>query len=588
LFMKTDQRRWFAPSEVTAAWLRQDRRCVHCHRILPRDLIEGDHIIPWINGGPTTMDNLHALCVACNRRKGNRESPPYIPPETRDIRPGSGKLRDWQSRALKAFADTTGPFLVEACPGAGKTRFALEAAYALFASGEVNRLLIAAPTIRVVQQWVHAANGIGGAPQLPLTPATWRPTVPIYENLCGAAFTWASLTSNTTQMEALAAEPGYKTLVVLDEVHHAGVGHTFGLAAQQAFNAAAHRVLSLTGTAFRSTDPIVFVHHEGRVALPDFSYTYGDALRDGSCRPVRFVQISGTTTFQTPDQRVHEVSFDDDLTERGESYRLRTALDASGNLLPFMIRQANTDLVRLRGSSDADAGGLIVCMDCDHADAVADILTRMTGTRPVVAYSRLNDANDLGGAAAIDAFTQSSDPWLVSVAMVSEGVDIRRLRSLVYATNVLAELSFRQIVGRVVRSDPANGGRDFGVVYLPADPRLMDMASNITGSSQVKLPDPIVITDRKEQEIVRVFEDGDVSRGEFRPIGSEGRRGMVTDVTGRQVPAHLVELAERYIKATGSDLPAFEMALLASTDDRLLKRLTAMGPTVRNSDDEPG
>jgi superfamily II DNA or RNA helicase len=205
-----------------------------------------------------------------------------------------------------------------------------------------------------------------------------------------------------------------------------------------------------------------------------------------------------------------------------------------------------------------------------------------------VAYSRLTDANDLGGAAAIDAFTQSSDPWLVSVAMVSEGVDIRRLRSLVYATNVLAELSFRQIVGRVVRSDPANGGTDFGVVYLPADPRLTELASNITGSSQVKLPDPIVITDRKEQEIVRVFEDGEVSRGEFRPIGSEGRRGMVTDVTGRQVPAYLVELAERYIKATGSDLPAFEVALLASTDDRLLKRLSAMGPTVGNSDDEQG
>jgi superfamily II DNA or RNA helicase len=384
-------------------------------------------------------------------------------------------------------------------------------------------------------------------------------------------------------MEALAAEPGYKTLVVLDEVHHAGVGHTFGLVAQQAFNLAAHRVLSLTGTAFRSTDPIVFVRHEGRVALPDFSYTYGEALRDGACRPVRFVEIGGTTTFQAPDRQVHEVSFDDDLTERGESYRLRTALDASGKLLEFMIRQANTDLLRLRGSSDADAGGLIVCMDCDHADAVADILTRMTGTRPVVAYSRLNDANDLGGAAAIDAFARSADPWLVSVAMVSEGVDIRRLRSLVYATNVLAELSFRQIVGRVVRSDPDNGARDFGVVYLPADPRLKELASNITGSSQVKLLDPIVITDRREQEIVRVFEEGDASRGEFHPIGSEGSLGMVTDVTGRQVPAHLVELAERYVKATGSELPAFEVALLASTDDRLLKRLTAMEPNVGNS-----
>jgi hypothetical protein len=61
---------------------------------------------------------------------------------------------------------------------------------------------------------------------------------------------------------------------------------------------------------------------------------------------------------------------------------------------------------------------------------------------------------------------------------------------------------------------------------------------------------------------------------------------MVTDVTGRQVPSHLVELAERYIKATGSELPAFEVALLASTDDSLLRRLSAMEPTSGNSEDE--
>ena len=133
--------------------------------------------------------------------------------------------------------------------------------------------------------------------------------------------------SNPTQIEALAAEPGYRTLVILDEVHHAGVDHSFGLAAQQAFNAAARRVLSLTGTAFRKDDPIVFVRDvEGRV-VPDFVYSYGDALTDGACRPVRFVQIGGSTTFQTPDWQIHEVTFDDDLTERGESYRLRTALD---------------------------------------------------------------------------------------------------------------------------------------------------------------------------------------------------------------------------------------------------------------------
>jgi hypothetical protein len=48
---------------------------------------------------------------------------------------------------------------------------------------------------------------------------------------------------------------------------------------------------------------------------------------------------------------------------------------------------------------------------------------------------------------------------------------------------------------------------------------------------------------------------------------------MVTDVTGRQAPAHLVELAQRYIEATGSQVPAFELALLAWTDETLRQKL---------------
>jgi len=42
--------------------------------------------------------------------------------------------------------------------------------------------------------------------------------------------------------------------------------------------------------------------------------------------------------------------------------------------------------------------------------------------------------------------------WIVSVAMISEGVDIKRLRVLIYLPNALTELAFRQAIGRVVRT----------------------------------------------------------------------------------------------------------------------------------------
>ena len=46
----------------------------------------------------------------------------------------------------------------------------------------------------------------------------------------------------------------------------------------------------------------------------------------------------------------------------------------------------------------------------------------------------------------------SNKKWIVSVAMISEGVDIKRLRVLIYLPKARTELSFRQAMGRVVRT----------------------------------------------------------------------------------------------------------------------------------------
>ena len=51
----------------------------------------------------------------------------------------------------------------------------------------------------------------------------------------------------------------------------------------------------------------------------------------------------------------------------------------------------------------------------------------------------------------IAAFTNGHAPWIVAVRMVSEGVDIPRLRVGGYATDTVTDLFFRQAVGRLVR-----------------------------------------------------------------------------------------------------------------------------------------
>ena len=50
--------------------------CPHCHEHFEYKKMDGDHILPWSQGGKTEYDNLQMLCIACNR--GNKGNPNII------------------------------------------------------------------------------------------------------------------------------------------------------------------------------------------------------------------------------------------------------------------------------------------------------------------------------------------------------------------------------------------------------------------------------------------------------------------------------------------------------------------------------
>ncbi|MEA2588055.1 MAG: hypothetical protein QOH66_982, partial [Actinomycetota bacterium] len=97
---------------------------------------------------------------------------------------------------------------------------------------------------------------------------------------------------------------------------------------------------------------------------------------------------------------------------------------------------------------------------------IAQILQLRLGVRPVVATS-----DDPEASARISRFAAGSDPWIVAVRMVSEGVDIPRLRVGVFATTTTTELFFRQAVGRLVRWTPGTTGQK-SFLFIPDEPRL--------------------------------------------------------------------------------------------------------------------
>jgi superfamily II DNA or RNA helicase len=275
-------------------------------------------------------------------------------------------------------------------------------------------------------------------------------------------------------MSAAALRPlARRAVVVLDEVHHAGEDQAWGESLRVAFGESARR-LSLSGTPFRSdTRAIPFVRYEADEAVPDFEYGYGDALRDGRVvRPVYFPRIGGEMEWSAPDGSVHAATFDDPLASQLANQRLRTALSIDGEWLPAVLRQAVERLTDVR-RNQPDAGGLVIATDQDHARAIAALLRRDFGQHAVVVTSDDPEASD-----RIAGFAAGREPWLVAVRMVSEGVDIPRLRVGVYATTVTTDLFFRQAVGRFVRWVP--GVRDQRAwLYIPDDLRLRIRAAEI-------------------------------------------------------------------------------------------------------------
>jgi 5-methylcytosine-specific restriction endonuclease McrA len=50
---------------------RDGQICQKCHRPVPDDKVEFDHIIPFAKGGTSTAHNLRLLCYDCNREKSD-------------------------------------------------------------------------------------------------------------------------------------------------------------------------------------------------------------------------------------------------------------------------------------------------------------------------------------------------------------------------------------------------------------------------------------------------------------------------------------------------------------------------------------
>ena len=379
----------------------------------------------------------------------------------------AASLRAWQVEALNLYREASQrgqrDFLAVATPGAGKTTFALRVATELVAERRIDQVIVVTPTEHLKVQWAEAAAKVG----LPLDPTLGGSGQGRSRQYRGQVVTYAGVAAATHRFEARTANT--RTLVVLDEIHHAGGSLSWGEAICRAFELATRR-LALTGTPFRSdTAPIPFVTYtedaDGtRRSRADYTYGYEQALRDHVVRPVVFLAYGGGMRWRTRAGDELAANLGEPLTKDVTAQAWRTALDPAGEWMPAVLRAADRRLGEVRRQVP-DAGGLVIASDQRRARAYARALAAISGEQPTLVLS-----DDAGSSRRIEAFAASRDRWLVAVRMVSEGVDVPRLIVGVYATATSTPLFFAQAVGRYVRSRRRG---ELASVFLPTVPILL-------------------------------------------------------------------------------------------------------------------
>jgi superfamily II DNA or RNA helicase len=215
-----------------------------------------------------------------------------------------------------------------------------------------------------------------------------------------------------------------------------------------------------------------------------------------------------------------------------------------------VLRAADEKLSEVRHSGHMDAGALVIAIDQNHAKRIGKILRRVTGTEPIVAISE-----DPRASEKIRQFAQGTQRFLVCVRMVSEGVDIPRLRVGVYATNITTELFLRQAVGRFVRMIDGLEEQSAGL-FIPAVEPLINYARQIKEERDHLLKQT---TDSSLADQIGNNGAGSLASGVFLPIESTH---LVHDVIfdGSSFNPAELEYAERLKSEFGIALSAPQLA----------------------------
>jgi superfamily II DNA or RNA helicase len=443
----------------------------HCkNRDLRSQPYEFHHVKPHSEMGLTTRYNSQVLCKPCHRLAHAEAMKDQFSES------GWTSLRQWQRDALDRFIETEDEktFVLEAAPGAGKSRFAAFASqYMLNSDNDIDHVIFIAPWVPIlrsvkdnfqplqleVRDKFHYDKKIGILQRTPNVDIT----LDTYAGFCNG------VTVDT--LYEWKQSHHFNFMLILDEIHHTNtVSGKWGASVEKIAEMAT-KILVMSGTYFRSDNrPISFLEYEGERPRRNFSIGVTECVSKRYTRQVSFrfhdptLEILSSISRKQKTMRLSAIPLN---LAKQQSAAKKEVLDPSGVHVEGLVRDAWIELQAMRKKWN-DAACLIVCRSGSSGEeeraihAIEGVVNKVTGHRPEVVTS--DDASSRG---RLENFTNGSDPFLCAIRMVSEGVDIPRIRMVLFLSYTDSEMLFRQIVGRCARYIDGKEDDTAALVIMP-------------------------------------------------------------------------------------------------------------------------
>ncbi len=426
------------------------------------------------------------------------------------------QLRNWQSecitQALSSF-ERQPHFLCHATPAAGKTVMVASVAKTLFERDRIDFVICFSPSRAVAQSVATTFSQILGK--------SFNGQI----GAAGGSYTYQSMSTLPKELWQVLSD--HRVLVVLDEIHHCSgtgsdnflIGNSWGKTILERIQGHASYSIALSGTPWRTdATPIALARYtqpDGELHC-DYEYGLGRAVADGVCRMPNIVLTDNREIhLSSSELGLQTYSSIRDTIKHGHiSYPDFLFRD---EVIDHTLSEASKKLSEIR-QHIPNAGGLVVAATVAHAEHIATRLADL-GERSVFVSCRTPDAHQ-----AINNFKASTDRWIISVGMISEGTDIPRLQVCCHLSRIRTELHFRQVLGRILRRQADEPSDIGGWLYVLAEQNLTEFAHRIGED----LPEQTVVS--FSPKTPRQNSDGFIGRTALAPDTAE--RDIEFDVGG--------------------------------------------------------